>query len=341
MSAASSGAVFSSAIGIAFAAAHLFDISFALGAFFAGTMIRESDLNHEVADRALPFQDAFAVLFFVAVGMLFDPEVLLEEPVKVLLVSFIIIFGKSIAALAIILLFRYPLQTGFLVSAGLAQIGEFSFVLVNLGVAYALLPEEGRDLILAGAMISISVNPLLFKLSRKMSAVATHNAGYIEQHGNPVDDLSRLTDDEIGELEDSVILVGHGRVGKHISHHIQLAKMDLVIIDQNRERIEALRENGFHAIAGNASIKDTLRAAGIDKAGAIVIAVPDPFEARRIFETAREIKPSLKILVRAHNDEEVEYFATQNVNLVVTGAREIGARMVEYLHKMQSDSLFS
>lgn len=328
-------AVFGMALGVAFAAYKLFGVSFALGAFFAGMMIRESDLNHEVADRALPFQDAFAVIFFVAVGMLFDPQILIDEPVHVLLVVGIIMIGKSLAALGIVLLFGYPLKTGLLVSAGLAQIGEFSFILITLGMTYGLLPEEGRNLILAGAMISIALNPLTFYSSRKMFAYVGRKPKLSRMFNVRDNDLSHLRPDEKQILRDLVVLVGYGRVGRYISENIQKAHIDLVVVDENRERVEMLRENGFHAIAGDASYAEVLQEAAIEKARAMVIAVPDPFEARRILETARELKPDIKVLVRAHNDEELTYFMEQQVDLALTGPREIARHMVEYLHGME------
>ena len=328
-------AVFGMALGVAFIAFKLFDVSFALGAFFAGMMIRESDLNHEVADRALPFQDAFAVIFFVAVGMLFDPQVLIDEPLHVALVVGIIMIGKSIAAMGIVLLLGYPLKTGFIVSAGLAQIGEFSFILVTLGMAYGLLPAEGQNLILAGAMISIALNPLTFILYRKLFDYVGRKPRLSRMFNVRDNDLAHLRPEEKHVLRDLVVVVGFGRVGRYISENVQKAHIDLVIVDQNRERVEALRENGYHAIAGDASYAGVLQEAAIEKARALIIAVPDPFEARRILETARELKPDIKILVRAHNDEELTYFMEQQVDLALTGPREIAHHMVEYLHGME------
>lgn len=328
-------AVFAAAVGVAFAAAKLFDVSLALGAFFAGMMIRESDLNHEVADRALPFQDAFAVLFFVAVGMLFDPRILIEEPVHVLATVLIIMFGKSLAAFLIVILFKYPLKTGLLVSASLAQIGEFSFILVNLGLIYGLLPEEGRDLVLAGAIVSIALNPLTFQFARAIYQYAGRNPKLSSIFNVRETDLSQLRRDEKVVLKDLVILVGHGRVGHHISQNIQDAHIDLVVIDTNRDRVDVLRENGYHAIAGDASFPETLQEAAIHKAVAIAVAIPDPFGARQIVETARQLNPNIKVLVRAHNDDEMEYFYEQDVDLALTGPREIGRRMVEYINDMR------
>lgn len=323
--------VFAVAMGVAFAAAVLFGISFALGAFFAGMMIRESDLSHEAAEKALPLQDAFAVLFFVAVGMLFDPQVLVDSPGRVLAVVAIIMIGKAIASILIVLLFRYPLKTALVVSAGLAQIGEFSFILASLGVASGLLPEEGRDLILAGALISISLNPACFHANRVIYDWMARKFPDSRWVIFGDDDLAHLRQEERESLKDLVILVGHGRVGKHISENITSARIELVVIEANRERVEAMREHGLHAIAGDATQEETLVDAAIDKAVAIIVAVPNPYEARRIVEAARLIKPTIKVLVRAHNDEEMAYFAQQKVDLSVMGPREVGRRMVEFV----------
>lgn len=329
-------AVFVAALGVAFAASKLFDISLALGAFFAGMMIRESDLNHEAADRALPFQDAFAVVFFVAVGMLFDPKILTSQPLDVLLTALIIMVGKSVAAFLIVILFKYPMKTGLLVSASLAQIGEFSFILVGLGLAYGILPEAGRDLVLAGALLSIALNPLAFRFSRFVYEYSGRSARLSSIFNiSPESDLSQLSRNQKVSLRDTVLLVGYGKVGKHISQNVQEAHIDLVVIDSNREKVDALREAGVNAIAGDASHPETLQEAAISKARALAVAISDPFAARRIVEEAKILNPKLKILVRAHNDEEMDYFYEQNVDLALTGPREIGRRMVEYLNDMR------
>ena len=327
-------AVIAVAVGLAFGASVLFGVSFALGAFFAGMMIRESDLNHEVASRVLPFQDAFAVLFFVAVGMLFNPAILIEQPLNVFWVVAIIMGGKTLITFMIILLFRYPLKTALVVSAGLAQIGEFSFILISLGFTLGLLPEDGRDLILAGALFSIALNPLLFKMGQPLYTWAAKSERISRYLNMRTDDLAHLKTSEKRALKDLVILVGHGRVGRQISQNIKEAEIDLVVIDTNRERVESLRDKGFHAIVGDAMHEDTLKEAAIQKAVAIAVAVPDGFEARRIVETARALKPSIKVLVRAHNDEEIGYFGDQKVDMAITGPRAIGKLMAEFLNDM-------
>jgi len=328
-------AVFAMAMGIAFSAAKLFSVSFALGAFFAGMMIRESDLNHEVADRALPFQEAFAVLFFVVVGMLFNPAVLWNEPMKVAAVVAVIMVGKSLAGALIVILFRYPLKTALFVSAGLAQIGEFSFVLINVGLAHGLLPPEGRDLILAGALIAIALNPLAFQGSRMVFQMVGRKPRLAAVFDMRDDDLSRLRGDKLRSLRDPIILVGSGRVGGPLTQNIRTI-YDLVVIDSNREVVETLRREGYHAIAGDGGQVETLHAAGIDKAVAIIITVPDSFEARRIVQTARHIRPSIKVLVRAHNEEEIAHFEHESIDLILSGPEEIRRRMEEYLRELKS-----
>ncbi len=329
-------AVFAVAVGIAYGASELFGVSFALGAFFAGMMIRESDMTHEVASRALPFQDAFAVCFFVAVGMLFDARVLVDNPFGVLMVVLIITVGKSIVAFCIVMLFKYPLKTGLIVSAGLAQIGEFSFILAGLGITHGLLPEEARDLILAGALVSIAINPLMFWSVRWLYDFANGHpklSRMLDLRDSP---LSHLEVEEEQKLKDLVIVVGYGRIGREVCDNVLDAHIDLVIVDANRERVEMLRELGYHSITGDATHAETLHEAAIHKASAIIIAVPDPFEGRRILEMARLLKPNIRTIVRAHNDEEVYYFKEQNVDFVTTGPREMGRAIVHYLEGMRS-----
>ena len=162
-------AVLTLSVGIAFGATALFDVSFALGAFFAGMVLNESELSHKAASNSLPLQDAFAVLFFVSVGMLFDPTIIVREPLTVLGVLGLILIGKSVVALALVVALGYPMSTGLMISAALAQVGEFSFILASLGIAYGLLPTEGLSLIVAGALISITLNPMAFALADRLT----------------------------------------------------------------------------------------------------------------------------------------------------------------------------
>lgn len=325
--------VFVVAVGVAFGAAHLFGISFALGAFFAGMVIKESDFSNEVTEKALPFQDAFAVLFFVSVGMLFDPNILIEEPLKILIVVLIIMVGKSLVAFGIVLLFRYPARTALRISASLAQIGEFSFILGTLGMIYGLLSKEANSLILAGALISITLNPLVF---RAVEAIYTYGsrhpkfARWLDINNNA---LAHLTKKQRYKFKDLVILVGYGRVGRYLQQNMKTANINLIIIDTNRDLVEGMREQNISAIMGDATLKETLKEAAIDKATTLIVAIPNAYEARQIVETARELKKNIKVLVRAHNDEELEYFKQQNVDLAVAGTQEIARRMIDYLHE--------
>ncbi len=318
-------AAISMAMGVAFGAAVLFGVSLALGAFFAGMMIRESDLNHEVADRVLPFQDAFAVLFFVAVGMLFDPSVILEEPLGVLETILIIIAAKALITFLIVRMFGYPMKTSMLLAIGLAQIGEFSFILIALGSDVGLMPEESRNMIMAGALMSIALNPILFNLARNWCI----RAG-LSQNSAEGDVLAHLEDEERLNLKNFIVIVGAGRVGSSIIKMMDFGAHDIVVIDENREKVEQLRKDGIHAIAGDATQKETLIEAQMDMAHAVLITVPDPFNARRIVELVRDIKPGVRIFVRSHNEEETT-FLQQQVELTVSGTEEIARRMVSRL----------
>jgi monovalent cation:H+ antiporter-2, CPA2 family len=271
--------VLATALGIAFGSAELFGVSFALGAFFAGVVLSESDFSHQAAADSLPLQDAFAVLFFVSVGMLFDPTILVREPLAVLAVVFVIVLGKSLAAFGIVLAFGYPASTAFTVSASLAQIGEFSFILAGLGVALGLLPPEGRDLILAGALLSITLNPLVFAGIDRLSTWLRTRPGMLAR-------LERRSDDSLSALpsaaddgpRDHTIIVGYGRVGGVVGKGLKSQGLPIVVIDQDRRRIEALRAHGVPAIYGDATTPGVLAAAGAERARLIVIATPEGYQ---------------------------------------------------------------
>jgi Sodium/hydrogen exchanger family len=228
--------VVAAAVSIAYGSARLFGVSFALGAFFAGMVLRESQFSQRAAEETLPLSDAFAVLFFVSVGMLIDPRVLVDQPLRVAAVVAIIVLGKSLAAAALVLLLRYPLNTALTVSASLAQIGEFSFILAGLGVALGLLPVEGQNLILAGALISIAFNPLLFAaiepLQRWLRAHSSM-AHALERRDELLAELPQSTDRRF--LTNQVVLVGYGRVGRRIAGALQDKGVPFVVADENRE----------------------------------------------------------------------------------------------------------
>ncbi|HTO59177.1 MAG TPA: YbaL family putative K(+) efflux transporter, partial [Pseudomonadales bacterium] len=293
--------VIAAAVGIAYGSAAIFGVSFALGAFFAGMVLRESALSHRAADESLPLRDAFSVLFFVSVGMLFDPRMLIEEPLRVLAVAGIIIVGKTLAAFALVIAFRYPLNTALTVSASLAQIGEFSFILASLGVSLHLLPPEGQSLILAGALISISLNPFLFnaieplqKWIRSRSSLARA----MERSDDPLAELPMTVDQK--SLTGHVTLVGYGRVGARIADALKERGVPYVVAEQNREIVEQLRERGVPAVTGDASDPAVLIQAHVARARMLVIAIPDAFLARKMLTIARTLKPNIDVVVRTH-----------------------------------------
>ncbi|MFC4158969.1 YbaL family putative K(+) efflux transporter [Chitinimonas lacunae] len=320
--------VVAAAVGVAYCSAKLFDVSFALGAFFAGMMMRESEFSHRAADESLPLRDAFAVLFFVSVGMLFDPRVLLDEPLRVLAVAAIIILGKTVAAVVLVLLFRYPLNTALTVGASLAQIGEFSFILAGLGVALGLLSAAGQSLILAGALISIAVNSLVFSLIEPVLAwMRQHSelARRLERRDDPLAELPTTVDQ--AHLTGQVVLVGYGRVGRRIAGMLTERGIPYVVAEQNREIVEKLRAQNIPAVSGDASDPAVLIQAHIARAGMLVIATPDTFQVRKMVEIARTLNPAVEIILRSHNEEEARLLSQENIGQVFLGEETLAVGM--------------
>ena len=306
-------AVLAIALGVAFGAAYVFQVSFALGAFFAGMILGETQLSRRAAEESLPLRDAFAVLFFVSVGMLFDPSVILEQPVPLLATVAIIIFGKSVAAYAIIRVFGYPKGTALTVSASLAQIGEFSFILAGLGASLGILPEEARDLILAGAILSILANPFIFGLVvRKSGEAACAAPGASPTTG----------------AAGRVVLVGYGRVGKSLARRLRAARTDFVLIEEQSDRADEARAAGYEVVTGNATQVQTLEQAGLADAGRLLVAIPEGFEAGGVVHRARDLNPGLTIVARAHSVEEVEDLRLRGADHVVLGEEAIALRML-------------
>ncbi|HWB42180.1 MAG TPA: YbaL family putative K(+) efflux transporter [Gemmatimonadales bacterium] len=323
--------VLATALVVAVGAAVLFGVSFALGAFFAGVVINESDLSHQAASEALPLQDAFAVLFFVSVGMLFDPRILLQQPIQVLAVLAIVLFGKSLAAFAIVLLFRYPVHTALTISASLAQIGEFSFILAGLGASLGLLPGEGQSLIVAGALLSITLNPLMFALVGPVDRWIRARPRLLQalELGNGLD--AAAGGSRAGtNLRDHAILVGHGRVGGTVGEAFARCGMAYLAIERDRRTVEALRERGVIALSGDATRPGILALARPEQARLLVVATPDPYQAREVIALARKANPRIDIVVRTHNVAEERYFEQQGVGRVVMGERELAMGMAHY-----------
>ncbi len=324
-------AVLASALGIAVGAAALFGVSFALGAFFAGVIVSESDFSHEAATNALPMQDAFAVLFFVSVGMLFDPMILIEQPMHVLLAVGIILIGKSVASLGIVLLFRYPMHTALVISASLAQIGEFSFILAALGVAYGLLPAEAQSLIVAGALLSITLNPFVFRAVEPIERWVRRRPRLAEALERPAGEIAELppqVDEE--RLRDHVVLVGHGRVGAPLARELELHGIPYVVVEQSRERAEALRERGLPVIYGDATRPEVLTDAHLERARLVVVAAPDAYQARAILAMARSLNSTAEIIVRTHSDEERAYLEANGAERAFVGERELAVSLTRF-----------
>jgi CPA2 family monovalent cation:H+ antiporter-2 len=316
-------------IGVAYGAAALFDVSFALGAFFGGMVMRESSLSHRAAEESLPLRDAFSVLFFVSVGMLFQPAVLIDQPLRVLAVVGIIVLGKSIAAGLIVVAFRYPLNTAITVSASLAQIGEFSFILAALGVSLGLLPAEGQSLILAGAIVSIALNPLVFHSIEPLQRWMRERSEVARKADLRDDPLAQLPVDVQPEhMTNHVVLVGYGRVGRRISAVLRERRITYVVAEVNRESVERLRAEGQLAVTGDASEPAVLIQAHVARARVLVIATPDSARAHVMLDIARRLNPSIQTVVRTHSDEEAELFRREKVDAVFMGEHELARGMV-------------
>jgi CPA2 family monovalent cation:H+ antiporter-2 len=309
------------ALGVAFGSATLFGVSFALGAFFAGMLLKESELSHKAASDSLPLRDAFAVLFFVSVGMLFDPHILLEHPWQVLATFLTVTVGKSLAAFVIVRAFGHPAGIALTISTSLAQIGEFSFILAGLGVSLAILPETGRDLILAGALLSIIANPLLFTwLDRWQARQAVEAPVTLETELPPGPSL---------ELVDHAIVIGYGRVGSTLAAVLRERGVPVLVIDDNREHVERAHADGIPGIRGSAAADRVLAEAHPEKAKIAILAIPQPLEAGEALAKLRALNPGLTLLARAHSDAEVKHLLEHGADGTVMAERELAYSLAE------------
>ncbi len=327
------------AIGVAFGAAKLFDVSFALGAFFAGMMMRESEFSHRAADESLPLRDAFAVLFFVSVGMLFDPAVIWTQPFKLLAVVAIILVGKTIAAVALVLVFRYPLNTALTVGASLAQIGEFSFILAGLGVALGLMPVQGQSLVLAAALISIAANSALFSAiepMRRWILARSALARRLELRDDPLAELPTSTDRRL--LSGQVVLIGYGRVGRRIAQALRERAIPFVVVEQNREAVNTLRREGLAAVSGDAMTPEVLVQSHVAQAAMLVIAIPDAVDVRKMVEIARTLNPGIDVVLRTHNEEEADLLRKESLGEVFLGEHELARGMTDHILSRLEDA---
>ena len=321
-------AVYAVALGVAYGAAGLFDVSFALGAFFAGMVLSESPLSQRAAEEALPLRDAFAVLFFVSVGMLFDPGVLVRAPAAVAGTVLIIVVGKSLVAWATVRAFGYRGGTALTVAASLAQIGEFSFILAGLGVTLNILPPEGRDLLLAGAILSILLNPILFTAAeRRRAAFFAARQAPAPPGPEPVPEAAASL--PVSGLTGHDVLVGYGRVGSLVGAGLRAAGRPLLVLDDNLEALEGAQREGAETVQGNAADPEVLAAANLPAAHRLFVTVPEAFEAGQVVEQARHLNPTMQIVARAHSEAAVEHLSRLGVTLAVMGEREIAHRMLE------------
>jgi CPA2 family monovalent cation:H+ antiporter-2 len=327
-------AVLAVSLGVAVGAAALFGVSFALGAFVAGVVISESELSQRAGADALPMQDAFAVLFFVSVGMLLDPGVLLTQPVKVLATVAIVLLGNTVVATVLMVLLRHPFGASLRLGASFGQIGEFSFILAGLGVSLGVLSDEGRSLILAAALCTIVLNPLLFASLDQLSV-------WIARHPRLLDRLERQKAPRVAHTalfemvqQGHAILIGYGRVGRTIGDALQRLDIPFVAIEQDRRVVDAMRTIGVPSIYGDATRSDVLEHAHPATARLLVVAAPDPYHARHIIEMVRARNPAIDIVVRTHSDQEQALFEQLGVSKALMGERELAFGMA--YHSLRS-----
>ncbi len=315
-------AVLAVALGVAFAAAELFSVSFALGAFFAGMILSGSELSQRAAEESLPLRDAFAALFFLSVGMLFDPSVLLREPLPLLGTLVVVLLGNAGVAFVIVRLFGYPLETALTVGVGLAQIGEFSFILADLGIGLGVMTERARDLILGASILSIVLNPVLFALKDRLKA-------FLEPPDAATPTAPAEVEWPVSPLVDHVVLVGYGRVGSLVGEALRQDGRPMFVVDESDEAVERLKASGIEALAANAALDAVLVAANVARARLLVLAIPNSFEAGQIVQQARRANPAIEIVTRAHYDAEVEHLTRMGADSVIMGEREIARAMID------------
>jgi len=314
-------AVLAIALGVAFGSARLFGVSFALGAFFAGMLLNESELSHKAANDSLPLRDAFAVLFFVSVGMLFNPAILIEHPWQVLATAAIIMFGKSAAAFVIVRAFGHPTGTALTISASLAQIGEFAFIIAGLGVTLKILPPTGQALVLAGALISIMLNPVVFGLLDRW--LLKH------QETTPTAVEIDLPPGPSLDLHDHAIVIGYGRVGSALAQVLRDRGVPVLVIDDNKEHVAEAHAAGLPGIRGSAASDKVLAEAHPDRAKIAVLAIPQPLEAGETLAKLRALNPGLTLLARAHSDAEVKHLLEHGADGTVMAERELAYSLAE------------
>jgi CPA2 family monovalent cation:H+ antiporter-2 len=321
-------AVLAVALGVAFAASELFGVSFALGAFFAGMVLSESQLSQRAAEETLPLRDAFAVLFFVSVGMLFNPYVLVQHPLALLGTLAVILVGTPLITVVILRLMGQPLLTALTLAAGLAQIGEFSFILADLGIRLHVLEEASRDLILGASILSIFMSPLLFLVLDRLRPWLDRRDHVVlapQEAGPPAPPEHPVT-----ALTGHAVLVGYGRVGRLVADGLLREGWPLLVIEAGDANAQTLREQHIEFVPGNAADPAVLQAANLPAARLLIVAIPQAFEAGQIVEQAHQANPALEIIARAHFDTEVTHLSQHGASMVVMGEREIARTMLEH-----------
>lgn len=327
-------AVLAVSLGVAVGAAAVFGVSFALGAFVAGVVISESELSHRAGADALPMQDAFAVLFFVSVGMLINPSILLTSPGKVAATVAVVWLGNAVVASVCMVLLRHSLRASLRLGASLGQIGEFSFILAGLGVSMGVLSDEGRSLILAAALVTIMLNPLLFRAMGGFGNFVSAHPRWLDRLERQREPRMMATDIHAAMRPDHAILIGYGRVGRTIGDALQRMGVPYIAIEGERRVVEAMRTIGVPAIYGNATVPSVFEQAHAENAKLLVIATPDPYHARHIIEMARKRNPDIDVIVRTHSDEEQQTFEGLGVSKALMGERELAFGMA--YHSLRS-----
>lgn len=324
------------AIGIAYGASEVFSVSFALGVFFSGMVMRESKYAHRAAMESLPLRDAFSVIFFVGVGMMFDPMILVDKPLHLLAVLAIIILGKSLVAFGLVMLFRYPLHTALTVAASLAQIGEFSFILAGLGVSLGLLPQEGMSLVLAGAIISIAFNPVAFALVEPLKNLMKKRWKYARVLDAKSDPLSVMPDEEESKyLRGHMVLVGYNKVCEHIAKDLSERKVPFVIVEKDRNIVEDLRENGFKAVCGDAIDPAILIQAHVQDAAMVILNFRDDILRRKVIETAKILNHKIEAVIMTSDDEIAVRAMTDHLGKVFDSNAVMAGSIVKYcMHRL-------
>ncbi|NNP68133.1 cation:proton antiporter [Acinetobacter sp. Ac_5812] len=324
--------VVAAAVSIAYGSYAVFGVSMALGAFFAGMVVKESDFSHRAEEETLPLREIFAILFFVSVGMLFDPSILVEEPLRILAVVAIIMVGKTLAAMALVLFFRYPINTALTVGASLAQIGEFSFILATLGLSLGLLTPDAQNLILAGALFSITLNSFVFSAIEPVQRwirERSHLARMLERSGDPL----AMLPDEVDQayLRDQVVIIGYGGVGRRISENLMEQNIKVVIAEENREIVEKLRSQGIAAVSGEATEPNVLIQAHIQHARLLVISPMDILDIHRIVDISKQLNPEIQVLICAESKEEAVVIRQENIGEVFYAKEEMAKNMSHHI----------